>query len=145
MADKTKSPANPATLKADNDALRARIEALELRLAAVTDTAPREDQVQKLRDWTLLSTQEKNQLEADRLYGEGGGEVYEVSFDLIQPIKIRARSREEAEIRFLKLCGITGYQKPAAPPAIRRLDEPAPEAVDLSGRNEPLASLAAAA
>lgn len=114
MADK-KTP----NLAAENAALKARLEALELRFGIFSDTAPREEKDQAMRDWAALPTQQKNQREADRLFGNNGGSLYEVSMELIAPIRIRAHSELEARALFMSLCGVTGIQPPASQPAVR--------------------------
>lgn len=146
MAGKFEAKTNGAsTTELALSAALARVEALENRVAALTNTAPREDEVKKLHEWAILDTQQKNQLESDRLFTDG--EPWEVSFTgqrtndkspptvpLIAPIRIRAQDADHAVSRFMELCGITGLAPEVKRPEARKAaTSTAPAMVSLAG------------
>jgi hypothetical protein len=119
MKEPSKPPA-PATTEDKLAAALARIEQLENRLAAATNTAPQEEKVRREQDWARLETAKKNQAEADRLYGpDKGGSCWEVSLGkLIPPIRLYAHSEHEAKAFFMELCGIKAINPSPNTPAL---------------------------
>ena len=88
--------------------LQERVIALEAKLQTDHAKAAATLADLKQKEWAQLSTAQKTQLEADRLFGADGGDIWEVAFphNDSPPARFPAHSRDEAIAKYNRLCGI---------------------------------------
>jgi hypothetical protein len=118
MAAKERDEYDPATLRAEMDAMRAEraqerseVAMLRAQVQRYEDTAKETDEQKRkfaeFLDWVALSAEQKTQIQADKKFASVGGEPWEVQLPEHPKVRLPAHSEYEAIGRYNEICGIT--------------------------------------